>query len=148
MNVILDGRAVFVRTVVVRDDGSRTKVDALADPRIADVSQVVGLGTCAHLGVLDLDEIADVHAAGESGGRSESRERADVARGTDDGAVHDAMAEQLGVVADFAVANDTARTDADAIPKLYIAFQHNVYVEEHVRTVRDLATHVDSRRIG
>ena len=48
-----------------------------ADPGIADVAQMIGLGAGLEPGVLDLDEIADMGALADLGARAQPRERAD-----------------------------------------------------------------------
>ena len=52
--------AVLEDAVVVAGDGAGADVGAGADPRVADVGEVVDLGAFLDDGVLDLDEVADV----------------------------------------------------------------------------------------
>ena len=72
---------VLVRAVVIAGDGAGADIDLLADGRVAEVGQVIGLAARAEDAVLDLDEVADVHARGQAGARPEARERTDVAVG-------------------------------------------------------------------
>src|SRR3546814_7393717 len=46
--------------VVVAGDGAGPEIGAGADPGVADIGEVVGLGTRFDHRVLDLDEVADV----------------------------------------------------------------------------------------
>ena len=52
--------AVLEDAVVVAGDGAGADVGAGADPRVADIGEVVGLGALLDDRVLDLDEVADV----------------------------------------------------------------------------------------
>src|SRR5688572_6941384 len=60
---VFDDGLRLVHAVVVAGDGARTNVHALADDGIAEIREVVGLAAIADLGLLELDEISDVHAA-------------------------------------------------------------------------------------
>ena len=61
MHVGADHGAVFVGPVVVRDDTAGTEIHALADAGVADVGEVIRLRAASQVGVLHLDEVADVH---------------------------------------------------------------------------------------
>ena len=67
MHVGADDGAVLVGAVVVGSDAAGAEVDALADRGVAQVGQVVGLGTARQGAVLDLDEVADVDLGPEIG---------------------------------------------------------------------------------
>lgn len=70
VRVITDGGVMFIRTVVVGDDGAGADVDPCADRRIADVSEMVSFGARCHRRVFDLDEVADVDIVRELSARS------------------------------------------------------------------------------
>src|SRR3546814_12514737 len=57
-----DRRAVLQEAVVVAGDGAGADVGGGADGGVAQIAQVVGLGALAQLGVLDLDEVADMRS--------------------------------------------------------------------------------------
>src|SRR5204862_3881604 len=60
--VLPDDRTVLAESVVVAGDDSRADVRVLADLRVPDVGEVGGLHFLPDNGVLQLDEIADLHA--------------------------------------------------------------------------------------
>ena len=78
---VLDDRRVLVRAVVVAGDRAGADVDLLADRRVAEVRQVVGLRPAPERRLLQLDEVADVRvfadvataAGGARTGRSARR---------------------------------------------------------------------------
>src|SRR5690348_10899964 len=57
---LADLRPVLAKAVVIAGDGARANVRARADGRVADIGQMVDLRAFAHLGLLELDEIADL----------------------------------------------------------------------------------------
>src|SRR3954470_18607437 len=75
-----DRGAVLAEAVVIAGDGAGTDIRPGPNRRIADIGEVVRLGASPHLGVLHLNEIADMGAFADSRSRPESR------IGADDGA--------------------------------------------------------------
>src|SRR5438045_8333475 len=96
---------------------------------------MVRLRARAELGVLHLDEIADVHAAREGGPGAKARERADVAVGPDARAVDHAVGKDLRVGADLAVADHAAGADSYPVPERHLSLEHDVHVAEHIAPV-------------
>src|SRR6266516_4225368 len=76
-NVVLDDGAVLVRSVVVAHDRTGADVDVSAHLAVADVGEVIRLGTCAYGTRLDLYEVADVHFLGEARAATDARVGAD-----------------------------------------------------------------------
>ena len=70
VHAVADLGAVLVHAVVVRGDRARAEVRAGADVGVADVGEVRHLGALADLGVLGLDERADLHARRRGGCRA------------------------------------------------------------------------------
>src|SRR5690606_3418220 len=62
---VADHGTVLVRAVVVARDRAGSDVHIRADGRVADVAQVVDLAAGGDVGLLRLDEVADLHALGE-----------------------------------------------------------------------------------
>src|SRR5262249_62324362 len=79
-----DHRAVLGHPVVVDEHAGRADVGVLADGRVAHIGQMRDLGAGADVGVLHLDEGADLavlaeHRAGtQVGERADARARADL----------------------------------------------------------------------
>ncbi len=109
---------------------------------------MVRLGAGAHLRILDLDEVADVHAVGERRVRTGARERPDVAVRADLGGLDHAAREHLRVVANRGVADHDVRSDAHAVAERHAAFEHHVDVDEHVAAGLERAANVYARRVG
>src|SRR3546814_5167161 len=80
--------------VVVAGDGAGPEIGAGADPGVADIGEVVGLGTRFDHRVLDLDEVADV------GTFADRRPRPQPGIGPDDRAAGDACAFDMAEAAD------------------------------------------------
>ena len=57
---VFDHRRVLLDAVVVAGNGAGADVDALADRRVAEVRQMIGLGLRPERRLLQLDEVADV----------------------------------------------------------------------------------------
>src|SRR5690606_16454875 len=91
--------AVLVHTVVVHGHRRGTDVGVLADGRVADVGEVRDLAALADLGVLRLDERADLALAPQPGAGPQVGERSDRRALADDG--------------ERAVRADDGRTGAD-----------------------------------
>src|SRR5947207_14437979 len=94
---------------------------------------MVRLRARAELGVLHLDEIADVHAAREGGPGAKARERADVAVGPDARAVDHAVGKDLRVGADLAVADHAAGAASYPAPEPHLALGHGAHRDEDIR---------------
>ena len=143
---------MLVRAVVVRGDRAGAEVDALAERRVADVGEVVGLGAVAERGVLDLDEVADVDVAAERRAGAQARERSNRR------ARADARAERLAVDVregpdrraggDGRVLHQAVRADAHAVAELDPTFEDAADVDLDVLAADELATLVEARRIG
>src|SRR5690606_22495024 len=146
--LVADHRAVLAGTVVVAGDDSRPDVDVAADVAIADVAQVVDLGTRADPGFLGLDEVAEARAGLEHGARAHPRERPHVAAGGEAGPLDHAHGEDLGAITDVGVPDHAAGADAHAAPEGDRAFQYHVDVQEAVLAGGDLPAHVESRGVG
>src|SRR6476646_2903763 len=93
-------RPVLAEAVIIAGDRAGADICAGADRRIADVGQVIDLRPLGNIGILDLDEIADLRAFGEAGAGPHPGEGADdlsradlrsvdMAEGTDRSAVGD-----------------------------------------------------------
>ena len=116
-----DRRVALGQAVVVGEDRARADVGAGADGRVAAVAEVRHLGAVADLGVLRLDEAADLAAGAETragpqeGERPDRRARTDLGElglgAHDAGAVVDLDVAQGRVGADDAVAADRGRTE-------------------------------------
>src|SRR5712691_10642036 len=66
VRALADLRAVLALTVVVRCDSSGADVGVFAHLDVAEVREVGGFCGLADLGVLRLDEVADVHAGAQA----------------------------------------------------------------------------------
>ena len=89
-DVIADGGGVFVYAIVVAGDGAGADVRARADDGVAEVGEVVGLGTAAHANLLGLDEVADVSLRSDVTAGAQVRVSAEESTVADDGLVEDA----------------------------------------------------------
>ena len=67
---------MLLLAVVVAGDGAGADVDLLADRRVAEIGEVVGLRPAAERRLLQLDEVADVRVLADVRVRPEVRERA------------------------------------------------------------------------
>src|SRR3546814_15249338 len=97
----------FPDTTLFRSAGA--DVGGRADRGIAGIGEVVRLGALAELGVLDLDEVADV------GGATDARARAQAREGTEHHIVADLGALQMAEAADL-----DAVADADEIGRAHV----------------------------
>src|SRR5215472_6098351 len=97
---LTDVGEVLVEAVVVAEDRARTDVGAFTHPSIADVGQVVGLGSRLHGGVLHLNEVADVRAGADVGPRAQASEGPNPRAPADAGADDMAIGEEVGAVLD------------------------------------------------
>src|SRR5260221_8691805 len=80
-NVVLDDGAVLARSVVVAHDRAGADIDVSAHLAVADVGEVIRLGTCTYATRLDLHEVADMYSLGEAraGAGANARVGADAA---------------------------------------------------------------------
>src|SRR6267154_2374439 len=118
-NIVLDDGAVLVRPVVVAHDRAGTNVDVAADVAIADVGEVIGLGTRAYATRLDLHEVADVHSLGDA-----------------------------RACADRHVSQYAVRADRRAVTELHFALEHAIHVDCNIAAAGEISAHVAARRIG
>ena len=79
-DVVLDHRRVLPNPVVIAGNRAGADVHLLADRRVAQVGQVVGLRPAPEPRLLQLDEVADARARANLRVRADVRERADDAR--------------------------------------------------------------------
>jgi hypothetical protein len=114
-HVAADHRAVFGKSIVIAGDGAGANVRSLADFRVAEVGEVIGLRTFAEERRLQLDEISDMGVAADDGAGPEPREWAD------DRAFADRASFQVRVGANFGVA-----FDGDA------GSEHHVGADRHI----------------
>src|SRR5712691_5162597 len=149
-NVVLYDGAVFVRAVVVAHDRAGPDVDVSAHLTVADVGEVIGLGTCAYATRLHLHEVADVHSLGEAraGARTDARIGADAAVRADVGVLQVAEGLDARARADRHVFQDAIRADRRAVTELYFALKHAIYVDRHIAAAGKASAHVAARRIG
>ena len=77
---VLDRRLMLRLAVVVAGDRAGADVDLLADHRVAEIGEVVGLRAAAERGLLQLDEVADVRVLADVRLRPDVRERPELAR--------------------------------------------------------------------
>src|SRR5690606_29678564 len=59
-SIVLDNSLVLVHAIVVASNGSSANVDTRTHLRIADIGQVIGLGSLTQRAFLDFDKIAHV----------------------------------------------------------------------------------------
>src|SRR5262245_25778886 len=76
---------VLLEAVVVAEDGAGADVGTLADPAVADVGEMIGLGARLQARVLHLDEVADVDLRANVRPRPQPRERPHAGAGADVG---------------------------------------------------------------
>src|SRR5262245_20574715 len=113
---VLDHRLELLVAVVVARDGAGADVHLLADRRVAEVAEVVGLAALPDDRLLGLDEVAEVHLGTQLRPRTHVRERSDDRARTDHRVGRDAVGPQLGARADLGVGQDAAVADAHAVP--------------------------------
>ena len=105
-----------------------------ADPRVADIAQMVRLGAFLDDGVLDLDEVADMRVLGDLRTRPQPRERPDPRAAADVAAFE--MAEGV---------DGSARFDRDLRPEDDVRPDHHVAADHRVEREPD-AGRVGQRR--
>ena len=99
-------------TVVIASDGSGANVDPFPDLSVAEISEMVGLGTFAHLDFLGLDEISNVRTLANIAAWTEPRIRPDDRATGDAGIVHDGERVDGNAVSEFRVLDDAIGPDA------------------------------------
>src|SRR6266705_802596 len=149
-NVVLYDGAVLVRSVVVAHDRAGADVDVSAHLAVADVGEVIGLGTSAYATRLHLHEVTDVHSLGEAraGARTDARVGADAAVRADVGVLQVAEGLDARARADRHVLQHAIRADRHAVAALHLAFEHAIDVDRHVAAAGEASAHVAARRIG
>src|SRR5437763_14595104 len=125
-NVVLDDGAGVVRAVVGAHGRAGADVDVSAHLAVADVAEVIRLGTRAYATRLHLHEVADVHSVGEAGARArtDARVGADAAVGADVGVLEVAEGVDARARADRPVLQHAIRADRAALTELGLAFAH------------------------
>src|SRR5690606_20967869 len=146
--VVFDDGLGLVHAVVVAGNGTGAYVYTLANDRIADIGQVIGLGTLAQLALLDFHEIADMSLSTDVGAGTPARigpyasficdlRFLDMAEGLD-----------MRAGADNRVFDDAVRTDADAVGQLDHAFENASDVNIDIAPAFQRTAHVESGRIS
>ena len=92
---------------------------------------MIGLGVIGDAGILDFDEVADMHVTAEFGAGAQAGEGTDNAAGADHG-----------------IFQHTVGLDAHAVTQHHAALEHAIDVDRDVAAADQLAAHVDARRIG
>src|SRR6266480_1962287 len=149
-NVVLYDGAVLVRSVVVAHDRAGANVDVSADLTVADVGEVIRLGTCAYATRLDLHEVTDVHSLGEAraGAGTDARVGADAAVRADVGVLEVAEGLDARARADRHALQHAIRADRHAVAEIHPAFEHAIDVDRYVAAAGKDSTHVAARGIG
>src|SRR2546430_1556497 len=123
-NVVLDDGAVLVRSVVIARDRAGADVDVSSHLAVADVGEVIRLGTCAYATRLDLHEVADVYPFGEARAGTDARVGADAAIRADVRVLQVAEGLDAGARADRQVFQHAIRADRHAVAEPHLAFEH------------------------
>src|SRR5437773_240984 len=149
-NVVLDDGAVLVRSVVVAHDRAGADVDVSAHLAVADVAEVIRLGTRAYATRLHLHEVADVHSLGDARARAgaDTRVRADAAVRADVRILQVAEGLDARARTDRHVFQHAIRADRHAVAEFHLAFEHAIDVDRHVAAAGEVSAHVAARRIG
>src|SRR5690606_23175774 len=132
---------------VVAGDWAGADVGLAADVGVAHVGEVVGLGVVGDDAILDLYEVAQMHAGAEHGARTGAGVGPDHAGLAHGGAVDVAEGLDAGAGADAGVADDAVGADAHAVAELDLAFEHAVDVDLDVAAHGERAAHVDARGV-
>ena len=83
----------------------------------------------AEAGLLDLNEVAHVHAFGQLGFRPDAGKRPDTGTGPDAGPIDDRICQDLHIVAYGRVRNDAVRADAHVATQRHLPFKDHVNVD-------------------
>ncbi len=109
---------------------------------------MIGLATDTQRDLLGLDEVADVHAIGQHGARSQARERADLRGALGNHALQVAVRTHFGARPKVDVLQTVERTDGDAVAEHHVALEHDIDVDQHVAAHGDSAADVEPGRIA
>src|SRR5690606_27094230 len=142
-NAVADHGTVLVRAVVVARDRAGSDVHIRADGRVADVAQVVDLAAGGDVGLLRLDEVADLHALGEPRARPNPRERPELAALSGVEPFYDGMRMHDGVRAELRVLQHAVRADPHAVAEHDPALEDDADVDEDVAADLDRAANVE-----
>src|SRR5581483_7698052 len=145
--VVADDGAVLVGAVVVGGDGARADVNLAPDRAVADVREMVHLARFGDVGLLDFDEIADVHVVGEPGARAQPGERTDAAIGADLRFLDNTVRQYFRSRADRAVADHVVRSDAYPVRKRHSSFEDDIDVDLDIAAARERAAHIEPLRV-
>ena len=139
---------MLVGAVVIAGDGTGADIDITSDRAVADIGQMIGLGAGANIAVLDLGEVANVHALRQLAARANARIRPEPAIGADDRVLE--MAEGLDARpgGNAHVFQHALGPDGDAIAQRDIALEHAVDVYGHIAAEGEPAAHVNARGVG
>src|SRR5665647_899126 len=141
--VAADRAARLVDPVVVDEDARRSDVGVLTDRGVPDIGQVRHLGPGADLGVLGLDEGADLALGAEVGARAKVGEGPDRGSGADDG--REPMRAYDGrAVADLDIGERGVGSEDDVVTDGAGTVDLGLRVDRHVAAERDVS--VDPRR--
>src|SRR3546814_65516 len=97
--IVFDDGAEFIDAVVIAGNRARADIDALADGRVANVREMVGLGCAAQRAFLDLDKIAHMRARPDVGPRTQARIRPDTRFVGNDGILYMSVGIDVGAPA-------------------------------------------------
>ena len=139
---------MLVHAVVIAGDGARAHVHVASDVAVAQIREVVRLGTGADDARLDLDEIAQVHVLAELRARPDARIRPDAAALAHLGVLE--MAEGLDARAcrNADVLEHAVRAHHHPVAQHHVALEYAVHVDVAVAAAGERPAHIDARRIG
>ena len=138
--------AVLFFSVVVAGDGAGADIAGAADGGVAQISQMVGFGLVAEVGVFEFNKVADVGTRSGVGVQAEAGERTDECAGTDGGLISYDVGQDGCVVVDLAIGDDRAGADAAAFADAGFAAELNVCFDEGVAANFDIDIDSDARR--
>src|SRR5690606_38376247 len=114
----------------------------------AYIGKVVGLGLPAKPAFLDFDEISHVRLVAHLGAGPQAGIGTDARLFADAGLMHVAECLDHRAFADFSLADDAMRPDADAVRQRDLALEHAAYVDEDVAAAAQAAAQVEARGVG
>ena len=151
MHVSFDHGFVLQRAVVIRRDGARAVVDALAHFGVTQVGQMVGLGPFGQGRILHLDKVADMHLVAQISAWAQPRKRANQSARAHSHAEFFAIdvGERVDhrARADARVGDHAVRADAHAFAQGNHAFENAVDVNRHILRAGKRAAHIKPRRV-
>src|SRR6185437_7696453 len=112
---LADIGAMLGGAVIITGDGAGANIGAGTDVRVADISQVIGLGAGLDLSFLYLDEIADMHVGTEIGAGAQPGKRSDA-----------------GALADVSAFQMRERADRRAVGDRHARPEHHVWLNSDV----------------